>query len=78
MSAEVDALLRLAAFGQHFVKTGLFDRKFHNYLRRAFRDRQRSDYEAMAEVSEETARSTLERAREFLAATNTFLAPAAD
>jgi len=63
----------IAGFGRHFVKTALFDKKFHDHLRKAFRDRQRGDYEAMREVSEETARLALRRSREFLAATKAYL-----
>jgi uncharacterized protein (UPF0332 family) len=29
----------VAAFGQHFVKTGIFDHNFHHYLVEAFEDR---------------------------------------
>lgn len=63
----------IAGFGQHFVKTGLFDKKFHDYLRNAFQHRQRGDYDAIRDVSEETARLLLEQSREFLAATTAFL-----
>ena len=63
----------IAHFGKHFVRTGLFDARFHDYLRKAFEDRHRGDYEAMQDVSEETARIALDRSREFLAATMAFL-----
>lgn len=63
----------IAAFGQHFVKTGLFDSKFHQYLRRSFADRQRGHYEAMEKVSQTTARGALEQSRDFLDATKAFL-----
>lgn len=63
----------ISAFGLHFVKTGLFDRRFHDYLRDAFDDRQHSDYEAMMRIPAETARRSIDRAREFIAATKAFL-----
>ena len=63
----------IAGFGEHFVKTGLFDKRFHEYLRKAFADRQRGDYEAMDQVSENTARTALARSQEFIQATNAFL-----
>jgi len=63
----------IAGFGQHFVKTALFDPKFHTYLRDAFRDRQRGDYGMMDFVSQETARAVLAHSREFLDATRAFL-----
>jgi len=63
----------IAAFGLHYAKTGLLDRKLHAYLREAFRERQRSDYEPMARVSEATARTAVERAKEFIEATKAYL-----
>jgi len=32
-------------FGKEFVKTGIFDEKFHKVLQNAFEDRQEADYE---------------------------------
>ncbi|MFW6163225.1 MAG: HEPN domain-containing protein [Planctomycetota bacterium] len=63
----------IAAFGREFVKTGRFDPKLHAYFREAFRERQRSDYVAMASVSEAAARTALERAGEFIEATRAYL-----
>lgn len=63
----------ISAFGRHFIKTGRLDAKLHMYLCKAFDDRNLGDYEFMRQVSEPTARTTLERAREFLGATTTFL-----
>ena len=37
----------IGAFARYFVKTGLFDRKFHSYLHGAFEERQISDYDAL-------------------------------
>ena len=63
----------IAAFGQHFVKTGLFEKSFYDHLRKAFEDRQRGDYEAMEQVSRKTAITALNQSREFLQATKAFL-----
>lgn len=63
----------IAAFGRVFVKTGLMERKFHAYLRKGFEARQVGDYEPMEEISEETARLTLQRAHEFLEAARNYL-----
>jgi uncharacterized protein (UPF0332 family) len=63
----------IAAFGRHFAKTGRLDPKLHAYLREAFRERQRSDYETMANVSEATAKTALARAKEFIEATKAYL-----
>lgn len=63
----------IAAFGQHFVKAGLFDRTFFDHLRKAYEDRQRGDYDAMEQVSRDTALSALARSRDLLQATKAFL-----
>jgi len=55
-----------AAFGQHFVKTGRVDPKFHRYVLDAFRSRQTADYDALPEVSKASAQEMLTQAREFL------------
>ncbi|HLB71865.1 MAG: HEPN domain-containing protein [Candidatus Methanoperedens sp.] len=56
----------VAAFGQHFVKTGIFEQKFHRYFVEAFEQRQIGDYEPMEEITQETAKKNIERAIEFL------------
>jgi uncharacterized protein (UPF0332 family) len=63
----------IAAVGQHFVKTGLFDKKFYDYLRKAFEDKHRGDHEAVERVSEKAALTTLEQSRDFLQAAKAFL-----
>lgn len=61
-----------AAFGERFVKTGRFDTKFHRYLLDAFDQRLLADYEAAKSVSEEAADTTINRAKEFLAAARNY------
>jgi len=56
----------ISAFGQFFVKTGLVEPKFHKYITEAFDLRQESDYQPLAEVSEQQAGKVLERAKEFV------------
>jgi len=51
----------VATFGQHFIKTNIFDHKFHRYLVAAF-----EHYEPLEEITEETAEKNIERAVEFL------------
>lgn len=63
----------LAAFGREFVKSGLFDPKWHQALQRAFQVRQVGDYEPLEHVSEATARRTLEDAEGFIQASRNFL-----
>jgi uncharacterized protein (UPF0332 family) len=55
----------IAAFGEHFVKTGVFPREFGRELNKAFEQRQLGDYESASTIPEETARETLTRAKEF-------------
>ncbi len=63
----------VAAFGQHFVKTGIFKHKFHQYLVEAFEQRQIGDYEPMEEITKETAQKSIDRAEEFLVAVRAYL-----
>jgi len=63
----------VAAFGQHFVKTGLFKHKFHQYLVEAFEQRQIGDYEPLEEITAETAQKCIDRAEEFLVAVRVYL-----
>jgi uncharacterized protein (UPF0332 family) len=63
----------VAAFGRYFAKTGLLDSKLHRDLRRAFRDRQKSDYEVLAGVPREAAEQAVQRAAEFVEATRVYL-----
>lgn len=63
----------IAAFGEHFAKTGKLNPEFHRYLRDAFDQRVVGDYDVLSEISEETARSTLANARKFLQATRYYL-----
>ena len=63
----------IAAFGEHFVKTKIFDPKFHRYLIEGFEQRQIGDYEALEKVSESTARTIVERGKEFLEVAHLYL-----
>lgn len=63
----------VAAFGQHFVKTNIFEHKFHRYLVEAFEQRQIGDYEVLDEITKETAQRSINRAIEFIAAVKNFL-----
>ena len=64
----------LAAFGREFAKAGLLDRKFHQYIREAFDARQVSDYDPIRNISQATAQAAVQRAVEFLTATQQYLA----
>ena len=64
----------VAAFGQHFIKTNIFDHKFHRYLVAAFEQRQIGDYEPLEEITEETAEMNIKRAVEFFDVVKEYLA----
>ena len=55
----------IAAFGEHFVKPGLFPREMGRELNRAFEKRQLGDYESAFVISDEDARYLLAAGREF-------------
>jgi uncharacterized protein (UPF0332 family) len=56
----------LSAFGEHFVKTGVFKKDLTKALTRAFEKRQVSDYEFTFTISEKEAREILEEAENFI------------
>lgn len=45
----------VASFGQHFIKTNIFEHKFHQYLVEAFEQRQIGDYDVLEEITIESA-----------------------
>jgi len=55
----------IAAFGEHYVKTGLFTQEHATMLTDAFEDRAEGDYDFMASFSREEAQSALEKAARF-------------
>ncbi len=56
----------ISYFGREFIKTGLVEPKFHKYLIEAFDLRQESDYQPVAEITQDQANKVIERAKEFL------------
>jgi uncharacterized protein (UPF0332 family) len=63
----------IAAFGQHFAKTGDLPRHLHRYLLDAFDLRQVSDYSAPGLIGEERAKRVIKWAEEFIETISTFL-----
>ncbi len=63
----------VASFGQHFVKTKIFEQKFHQYLVEAFEQRQIGDYEPLEEITKETAQKSIDHALELLNAVKDYL-----
>jgi uncharacterized protein (UPF0332 family) len=57
----------IALFNRGFVKTGIFDKQFSQWLQEAFDLRQEADYQELVTVSAEQAKETLEHARAFVA-----------
>ncbi len=55
----------IAAFGEHFVKTGVFPKQMGRELNRAFEKRQLGDYEFTSVVSNEDAGELLIQGKEF-------------
>jgi uncharacterized protein (UPF0332 family) len=56
----------ISYFGHEFVKTGLVDPKFHKYFIEAFDLRQESDYQPLADITQEQVNKVIERSKEFL------------
>ena len=56
----------ISAFGRDFVKTGFFDKKFHQYVLEAFDLRNTGDYGAMHAVPKEKANELLMKAKELI------------
>ncbi len=54
------------AFGEHLVRSGVLDVRFHRWLLDAFDLRIQGDYGVDALVTDEEARTMIEHAREFL------------
>ena len=56
----------ISAFGEHFVKRGIFPKDFRKALTRAFQKRQFSDYEFTFVISKEEADEILAQGKDFI------------
>jgi len=63
----------ISYFQQHYIKTGVFDRKYSDYAKEAFSIRMDGDYEDFYIVSKEDADEQLKHARIFLAAVEKYI-----
>jgi len=63
----------IAAFNQHFVKTGLFPKDFSKYISRLFRERQTGDYEFDLSIEEKDAQEDVQIAEKMLQAITAYL-----
>ena len=62
------------AFAQHYVKTKIFDDKYHKLLTRAFRRRMLGDYDEVTKFSPDEVIEIIGQAGEFLQVAKTYLA----
>ena len=62
-----------ALFGEHFIKTGLTDAKFHRFLLDAFDRRLQADYGFDTVIGKEEVNEMIAQAREFLDEAERFL-----
>lgn len=62
------------AFAQHFIKTKIFEEKYHKLLTGAFRRRMLGDYDEVARFASEEVRQVIEQAWDFLNAAKKYLA----
>lgn len=56
----------ISAFGEHFIKTGIFPKELGRELNRAFEKRQIGDYEYTSLISNEEAKEILNSGRQFI------------
>ena len=62
------------AFAQHYIKTKIFDEKYHKLLTGAFRRRMLGDYDEVAQFKSEEVKETITEAWEFLQVAKSYLA----
>lgn len=63
----------VAAFGEQFIKSGIFPREMHLWLHRAFEKRQLSDYDYLTGITETEVMDLQEKANTFLKKTESFI-----
>ena len=63
------------SFGEHFVKTGFMDAKYHRWLLDSFDKRIAGDYGVDASISVGEANEMIKQAHEFLEEARRYLAP---
>jgi len=56
----------ISAFGEHFVKTGIFPKEMGRELNRAFEKRQIGDYEYTFVISDDETEQMLQSGKEFV------------
>lgn len=61
------------AFAQHYIKTKIFDEKYHKLLTGAFRRRMLGDYDEVARFKSDEVKETITEAWDFLQAAKSYL-----
>jgi uncharacterized protein (UPF0332 family) len=61
------------AFARHYIKTGLFDARYHKLLLLAFGKRLLGDYDEVTQFKSDEVQTTIKEAWEFLQAAKDFL-----
>jgi len=56
----------ISAFGEHFIKTGIFQKDMGRELNRAFEKRQLGDYEYTFVISKDEAEEVLAKSKDFV------------
>ena len=62
------------SFSQHFVKTGIFDAKYHKLLTKSFGQRMLGDYDEVTRFTSDEVIQILEQAWDFLKTAKDYLA----
>lgn len=63
----------ISAFGEHFIKTGVFSKELGRELNRAFDRRQIADYEFRLVTSKQKAQESVERCETFVCGVSEYL-----
>jgi len=63
----------ISSFGQEFVKPGVLPEELHTYFMKAFRERQKGDYEVVVFPSGAEAEDIIEESQVFLEETKEYL-----
>jgi uncharacterized protein (UPF0332 family) len=66
------------AFALHYIKTGIFDEKYHKLLTGAFRRRMLGDYDEITRFASDEVSQILEQAWDFLKVASAYLARPSD
>ncbi|MDZ7344479.1 MAG: HEPN domain-containing protein, partial [candidate division KSB1 bacterium] len=63
----------IAAFNQHFIKSGIFPKEFSRMIERLFRNRQIGDYGFELTITEDDAKEDVKMAEQLMSAIENYL-----